>query len=495
MDKKIKVHEKFLYEIWKNQNYERALITEDGQQIEVVDSGVQNSELGGPDFIGARIKIGNITYHGDVEIDGYHNDWKAHGHYLNKKYNSVILHATLNNESKQYFVFTQDGRKVNSISLGKFLQEDIRKDIQKAILSERKNRVSRMTCFEVNQLVDKNEKLDFICDLGVQRFKNKSEKVLSRLKEITYLNELKLKEPHIKYELDSKFYERNFTHVDFNNTGLWEQLIFETIFEALGYSKNKEIMVKLARSIDFQIFKKISDRDDFVLSIESLLFNIGGLMPDVQNLPDEETSSYVKKLVENWSEIKSIYDSQFFNSTQWHFFKLRPQNFPTIRLAGSARLIDRMVHTRMLNNMITLFEKFYDLKRITKELRNLIIVKGEGFWKNHYVFDKVSKVDIKYFIGLSRADEIIINVILPVLSDYFEIFGKKSCGEKVKKLYMIYLQQSENHLVNEVSQVLNLEDAWKRSVFYQGMIELFRGYCSRNKCLECKIGEKIFGQD
>lgn len=493
MEKKIKVHEKFLYEIWKKQNFIKTLNTEEGQQIEIIDTGVQNNELGGPDFMGARIKIGNLTYHGDVEIDTYHSDWKAHGHYLNKKYNSVILHATLNNESRHHFVYTQEGRKVQTISLDAFLDEDIRKHVHNAILSERKNRMSTMPCFEINALVSEKEKLDFICELGIDRFKGKCNKALERLKEITYLNELSLKEPVVKYELDENFYSRNFTYDDFNKPVLWEQLIFESIFEALGYSKNREIMQKLARSINFQLFKKIENKEDFTLIIESMLFNVGGLMPDIHNLPDEETSDYIKKLTEHWSEYKLLYDGEFYNSSQWHFFKLRPQNFPTIRLAGGARLVYRIINAHIIDNMIILFEKFYDLKRIIKELRNFLIVRGDGFWKKHFVFDKISKIEIKYFIGLSRADEIIVNVILPILSVYFDIFDKKPCSEKVKKVYMIYLQQSENHLVDEVTEVLALNDAWKRSVFYQGMIELFRNYCSREKCLECKIGAKIFG--
>ena len=109
-----------------------------------------------------------------------------------------------------------------------------------------------------------------------------------------------------------------------------------------------------------------------------------------------------------------------------------------------------------------------------------------------FVFDQPSNVELKYFIGTSRADEIITNIILPIMSIYFEIFNKNDLVKKVLKLYLNYYQKSENNLVNEVSSTLRLNDAWKRSVLYQGMIELFRTYCSREKCMECSIGKKVF---
>ncbi|MGE5804325.1 MAG: DUF2851 family protein [Ignavibacteria bacterium] len=117
MEKKLKVHEKFLYEIWREQNFSKKLSTFDGVSIEVIDAGTENRELGGPDFKNARVKIGNITYQGDVEIDSFYSDWKAHGHHLNKRYNKVILHTVISNNSQQHCVYTPEGRKVQSISI------------------------------------------------------------------------------------------------------------------------------------------------------------------------------------------------------------------------------------------------------------------------------------------------------------------------------------------------------------------------------------------
>ena len=489
----VKINEKFLYEIWKKQDFDKVLITQENEKITIVDAGIENTELGGPDFKNARIKIGNITYQGDVEIDLYHSDWKGHGHFLNKKYNKVILHAVMNNNSNEHFVITQDGRKVQSILLESFLKKDLRTDIHQAILSERENRLEhKMPCSELNSTVTKKEKLAYMFDLGFARFRHKREKMMQRLKEITYLSELNLKEPIIRYDLDENFNNRKFVSKDFSNKAIWHQLIYENIFEALGYTNNKDLMRRLAEAADVRFFNTFIDNEDFISIAETVLFNVAGLIPDVESLPDEETTEYTRKIYQQWKKIGSKYDGRTFHSANWHFFKLRPQNFPTIRIAGGSRLLNRLLKENMVENIIALFKRTNNPRRLASDLRTLFIVKAQGFWKKHFVFDQPSKVDLKYFIGFSRADEIIINIILPIISIYFEVFNKHDLTKKVLKLYLNYYQIGDNSVVTEVVNTLALDDAGKRTVFHQGMIELFKEYCSKEKCLECNIGKKIF---
>jgi hypothetical protein len=490
--KQDKVLEKFLYEIWKKQDFIKELETTSGQLVKVIDTGTENRETGGPDFKHAKIQIGSLTYSGDIEIDGVHTDWKAHGHHLNKKYNSVILHVVFNNSRKDSFVFTQNGRKVQSFSLEPFINSNLREKIQQAIISERSGRINKMPCAEVNSELNEKEKLDFIYQLGIERFKQKCEKVVSRLKELVYLKEINLKEPVINYEPDQNFYKREFTAKDFGDSVLWEQMIYESMFEALGFSKNKDIMHRLAASIDINLLKKFVGEENFLQILESIFFNISGLIPPIEKIPDEETSEYVRKLVELWSLYKNNYDGRVFHQTQWNFAKLRPYNFPTVRIAGGVRLLCQIIRGKVIQAIINDFENYKSNKQIISSLRGHLIVKGEGFWHNHYTFDQPSNIKINYFVGVSRADEIIINVILPVFSVYFDLFNRKELTNKVLKVYLNYYQQSENNLVFEVSETLNLNDAWKRSVLYQGMIDLFRNYCSKDNCMECNIGKKVF---
>lgn len=487
------INEKFIQEIWKNQNFKKDLTTRDGQQISIIEAGTENKELGGPDFRNSKIKIGNITYFGDIEIDTFFTDWKSHGHHLNKKFNSVILHLTLKGDSEHPFVFTEEGRKVQSVPITAFLDQDMRTRLQEAILTERKTRQGKMTCLDVNKLVNDKEKLDFIYELGIERFKNKCTRVLQRLKEIVYEKELGTKEPVIRYDTNEAFNNRIFIPSDFSDHEVWEKIIYEGLFEALGYSKNKDQMLKLAKTVDISFVKQYSKKENFKLYLESAYFMTAGFLPGKFRFDDPETSEYVRKLKEIWNEIKHDFDKQFLSETIWNYHKLRPQNFPTVRIAGGTRIVHRIINENLIGRAINDIRNIYDIKNLTTALRNLLIVRGEGYWKHHYTIEDKTFLPINYFVGMTRVDELMINVILPVFSVYFEIFNKKDLTKKVQRVYLNHIQASDNTLVIELSEGLELNDAWKRSVLYQGMIELFRSYCSRERCLECKIGKLAFG--
>lgn len=486
-----KVHEKFLTEIWKKQNFKN-LFTNDGQKIEIIDSGIENSEKSGPDFRNARIKIGNITYFGDVEIDSFHTDWKSHGHNINKNYNKVILHAVLESDKFQQFVYTQDGRKVNSVCIKSILSEDISAAIQKAIKQDRENRKTHMKCSSICENLNLNDKNEVLFALGIQRLKLKSSKVLDRLKEIVFEKEMKSAEPMINYSKDEKFYDRDFKLDDFADTNSWNQVLYELLFEALGYSNNKDVMLKLAKRADLDFLSNFKDQQDFKLILESILLNIAGLIPQNNNFTDPDILEYKRRITEIWSNLSPKYDGKTLNSTFWHFFKLRPSNFPTLRIAGGAVYIDRILNHNLFTHLNKSFKKTYEPARIISDLRNQLIVGAEGFWQHHYVFEQRSQEKMSYFVGVSRVDEIIVNVILPIYSLYFEMFGKKEIAERVIKVYLQFCQNTDNSLIREIAQVLGLAEPVKRSVLHQGILELFRSYCSKDKCLECPIGEKVF---
>lgn len=488
----MKINEKFLYEIWKEKNFKDELYTSDSEKIEVIDTGTENRDNGGPDFQNARIKIGNITYHGDIEIDSHHSDWKAHGHFLNKNYNKIILHVVLSKENFQPFVYTREGRKVPSICLTDFTRDSYSEVIKNAITNERKNRVYIMPCHGLNDVVTEDEKLKFLFELGAERFQKKSAKIYNRLKEILYLKNMNVREPVVKYDFDSDFKNIKYSSKDFSDQLIWQQLMYEMIFEALGYSQNKDIMVKLAKAVNIGFLTKFKNESDFKFIIESALLNVSGMIPDKIKFPDEETAEYARSLMEKWNQIKNQYDGITFDNTQWHYFKLRPHNFPTIRIAGGTRITSKIILGPLINQLIHLFENENKFNKIISELRNLLIVESEGFWKYHYVFDKEASEELKYFIGLSRADEIIINVVLPVLMLYFEIFQNDESARRAKKLFLQYNQNSSNRLVNQVGKTLKINKHINQSVYYQGAIEIFRNYCVKEKCLECKIGKRIF---
>ena len=488
----MKIKEKTVYEIWKERKFREALTTSDLQAIEVVDTGIQNKDLAGPDFLNVRIKFGNITYLGDVEIDSKYSDWKSHGHYFDKKYSKVILHITLSSENHQPYVYTKDKRKVHSVCILDFIDEALGTTLLRAVQNELKNRTFKMPCKDRNSVISNKEKVNFIVELGIERFLNKSRKILERAKQLIYLKEMNIREPIVRYDFGEDFTNKKYKPKDFSDTLIWQQIIYEMIFEALGFSKNKEMMFKLAKTVNVEYLNKFVENENFLQMIESALLNVGGLIPEKISFKEEKTSEYVRELIEIWENLKSDYDGIYLKQEQWNFFKLRPQNFPTIRIAGGARLIKQLLNEQLFEDLIKLFEKESYPKDNAATLRNLLVVEAEGFWSDHYVFDKSASEKLNYFVGISRVDEIVINVLLPVLSVYFEIFSKTDSVRRVKELYINYNQKTSNQLVNQVNSTLLLGRAREKSIIYQGMIELFRKYCVKEKCLECKIGTKVF---
>ena len=198
----------------------------------------------------------------------------------------------------------------------------------------------------------------------------------------------------------------------------------KSVFEALGYAKNKEIMKALAKAVGIQFLQTI-DRHDYVFTVESILINVAGLMPDINNLPDEEITFYVKKLYEHWNGIKNKYDGKMLNYSQWHFFRIWPQNFPTIRIAGGARIINKLVNCNLIDKMFEVVEDIGESKKLVQSLRSVLVVRGDGLWGKHYVFNQSKSEQDKLLHWRDRSDEYWLIFMLPVLYLYFEIFDKR----------------------------------------------------------------------
>ncbi|MCW8814244.1 MAG: DUF2851 family protein, partial [Chlorobium sp.] len=313
------IKEKFIYEIWKENKFVKVLTTENQDNIEIIDPGTHNKDSAGPDFMNARIKFGNITYLGDVEIDTWQSDWKTHGHSFDKKYNRVILHVVISKDKYQPFVFSKDGRKIHSICILDFINENLNSAILDAVRAEKKNKIFEMACIGRNDVVYKKEKLDFLFELGMERVKHKSKRMLQRLKEMIYLKEMNIREPILKYDFGEEFFNKKYSVNDFGDLKIWEQLIYEMVFEALGYSKNKEIMLKLAKAVNVNFLNNFRSQENFPEITESALFNVSGLLPEKSNYRYEATSEYLRKLNEIWKSIQSEYDGTTFKKEDWNF--------------------------------------------------------------------------------------------------------------------------------------------------------------------------------
>ena len=348
-----------------------------------------------------------------------------------------------------------------------------------------------LKCSSEIDRVDDEIRHKHVLNMGLKRFKNKCERFYQRLKELKFISELKLKEPLIRFEMTSEFNKRDFSNSDFQNKSYWSQLFYEFLLEALGYSKNKNMMLKLAQNVSVDFLSNYKNSRNYLLIIESFLFNIAGLMPQLDTDPNKN-SEYLKSLDNIWKKLSGEYDGKKFDETQWQFLGQRPQNFPTIRIAGGATIIYSLISQNLIPEILKKFSEISSNKILINTIRSLFIIKANGYWKDHYIFEKKSEHKINYLIGLSRSDEIFINVLLPFLFIYYEIFGNKDLSKKVLKIYNSYEQNSKNRVVDEVSDGLLLYGLNKKSIYAQGMIELYRNYCTKNKCQQCEIGKIIF---
>ena len=491
-DKEPKISENILYDIWKKQHYNTSLKTVNDDDISIIDVGTHCSDDAGPDFKNARIRIGNLTYVGDIEIDSDYADWKSHGHNIDNKYSKVILHVTLFNKGGYGFVYTRDGRKVHSICLSEFIDKKFIDVISPEVNHDREEQNSNLKCQNVIESLDPDIKESFIQKLGIDRFDKKCKKVFTRLKELQFLKELNVNEPVISYELSHEFHDKKFVHSDFSSKEIWQQLFYEMIFEALGFSKNKNQMLSLAQAANLKFLSKIETDGILTEKYESALLFISGIIGNINHGTERQSQEYYERIFLHWQSISPFYDGKFLDESIWHFFRLRPQNFPTVRIAGGARIIKELLHNNLIGLIAKKIIEIHNLTVLINSLRSVFVIKAEGFWKDHYVFDQKAGAEIKYFVGASRSDEIIVNVVLPFFSVYFEVFGNPAASKKILKLYSIYEQRAENHIINEVAESLKFSDHVNKTVYSQGMIELFRNFCSKNKCLECEIGKVLF---
>jgi hypothetical protein len=486
-----RIYERPLYDLWLKQEFNDKLYTADDEEVEVLSPGELNSGNSGPDFRNAKIRIGNIIYVGDVEIDLDYTGWKNHGHNINSHYNHVILHVVLNNKYNYSYVYSKGGRKIPTLTIRDLISEDYLNALKNQELKEPAKK-SRLKCAGDSDKVDYFVKEKFVAELGMNRFKKKMNRYFHRLLELKYLDRNLMSEPKINYELPPEYENKDFDREEFSKKELWEQLFYEYLFEALGYSKNKESMKKLAELADLNFLRKIGTDDNYLIKIQAVLFRVSGLFEKTAISEDERINDYQQKLEQSWNDLNGLYDSDYLDETDWQFFRMRPQNFPTIRIAAGSYFLSEILTKNFVSHLINLVGQNIPLSEMIKKIRSLFIVRSFGFWRYHFTFYKNAKTEIRYFIGLGRADEIMVNVVLPFLALYFQVFGLSEHLKKVLKIFNLYSQRSEYSLVDDIASVLGLQNLVHRTVFVQGMLDLYRNYCSKGKCLECKIGEKIF---
>ncbi len=447
--KKLNINESFISRIWETPSYyENTLITTDSKVLEILDYGEKNFDSG-PDFKDAQIRLDGILYSGDIEIHRTFQNWAEHNHMGDNKYNKVVLQVVFwdeEDEDKKILPKVKKAREIPTVVLSKFLKQSIH-SIWKEIINNPSPKFT-LPCYPKSIEVDIKFKKEVITDFSYRRLKYKTLRIKNRLE-----------------DFEENRYKKS----------IWEKILFEFICEALGYSKNKAQFLKLAKSLEF------SELSDDKLFIDAVLFGAAGFLYDLRYKDD-----YISLLKVIWNETDKNYKS-VLDKSEWHFFRLRPSNFPTVRLAYASGLLHTILYKNFLKEIVTIFNSE---EKIYQKLTDLFLnVEISDYWKNHYNFGKETKSKTKY-IGKERINDIISNVIIPFIYFYsleFEIFETQG---KVLNFYDNLKCISTNEITRVMSEQLNFKA--KTIADEQGLIHLHNFYCIKGKCYECGIGEKIF---
>lgn len=455
--KKLNLNENFISRIWRDKIHYSDLKTTDGKPVEVLDYGTLNTDSGA-DYKNAKVKINNVVFCGDIEIHRSLNDWEQHDHKKSGKYNKVILQVVFWNEDFPCEIKVpkvMKSREIPTVILSKFLNKSIH-EIWKEIINNPSSGF-KIPCFPENEYTDVNIKKEFIRDLSLKRIEYRASRLRQRLDVLENVSETEGKKQ------------------------IWEKVFFEYTLEALGFSKNKEQFLKFAESVDLNKIKKLNLTFQ---EIESLFLNTGGLLENVR-YKDE----YIEKLKATWKNIAGKFKSKIFNKSEWNFFRLRPQNFPTVRMAYASAFCTELIFKDFFKRVVMCFEKS---KNTGKDLSALFLdIRLSEYWESHYVFGKEVKTKIKS-IGEDRVKDIIVNVVLPLLYLYSEIFGRNDLKEKISSYYFGTTDRGEN----EITKVMQKQLFLKVNTISdkQGLIHLHNFFCVKVKCNDCPVGKNVYGK-
>lgn len=409
--------EEFIYYLWENRLLHLDLKTTDNEDITVLSVGTRNHDSGA-DFVNARVKIGDALWAGQVEIHVRASDWYRHNHHNDANYDSVILHVVYENDA--------DGLKIPTL--------EIKDKFDISIFHKYNWFLGSRNWIPCGEFVG-----------GVQSFTLIS--WLDRMLVEHLENECK--------ELDFKLK---------NNQYDWEQAFYQRLMRYFGLKVNNDSFEYLSRILPLNLLLRHRDNDVY---IESMIFGCAGF------LERDFEEDYPSLLKRDFKMLRSKFGLKVMPLSNWKFLRLRPPNFPTIRLAQLAKIITKN------GNM---FSKIKDADNI-EEIKDLFDVELNPYWDNHFQFDKISKVERRKILGKTAVDLIIINAVVPMIFHYGHTHSLESYKEKA----MSFLEQieAEDNLIirNFQNSGIVLQNAFQT----QAILYMYKYYCKRRRCLECRI--------
>lgn len=417
--------EDFLQFIWEQRLFEtNNLETTDGEKLEVVEPGTRNTDSG-PDFFNAKIRIDSTLWVGNIEIHRNSSDWMRHHHNTDGAYDSIILHVVDNFDKP---VHRKSGSTIPALVLTypAHILENYRQ-----LLAAR----TWIPCQARFHAID-----PFVLKIGfnrlmIDRLQDKTTEILERLA----LNQ--------------------------NN---WNETFYQFLARNFGFKTNALPFELLAKSLPVSILGKHKNN---LQQIEALLFGQSGLL-NMELFGDD----YFLNLRAEYEFLSKKYRLKPVAGHLWKLLRLRPVNFPTVRIAQLAALI---------HQSSGLFSEILETDQLT-QLQKLFDVRASAYWDHHYKFSYPSKNSSKH-LGDSAVNNLIVNTIVPFLF----VYGEQNNKHYLKDRALDWLEKMPAETNSVITKWEGLGIQPQSAFETQALLQLKNRYCSERRCLKCHVGNKI----
>lgn len=417
--------ESILHYVWQNKLFNaHDLLTTEGDRIEIIDVGRNNTDAG-PDFFNAKIRIRETLWAGNVEIHTCSTDWYKHNHQNDKTYDSVILHVVLHADGDVFRGNSKD--RIPQFELNYPSQIDTNYE----------------HLFSLQKWIPCSDKINQVPSIFIQSWKS------------ALLSE------RLEQKMDSieKLLSENNQH--------WEEAFYITLARNFGFGTNSQAFESLAKILPISILGKHKDN---IIQLEALFFGQAGL------LNSEIQDEYSIELKKEYEFLKVKYNLHPMDSSQWKLLRMRPDNFPHVRISQFAALI---------HSSTKLFSKVVENPTI-ESLRKLFESESSSYWDSSYLFANNSKQHIKK-LGSQSINGILINTVVPFLFCYATHKNNDELRNKALQL-LEEIPTEHNSIVNGwINLGLTSESAFES----QALLQLKKKYCDEKKCLRCRIGHKV----
>jgi hypothetical protein len=426
------MQELFIHYLWQFQYFNKKYLqTTDKEDLDVVAVGHANANAGA-DFTQACVVINGIKWYGNIEIHLKSSDWLLHQHHENQDYDNVILHVVWEDDlSSTQKIKRKDGSTIPTLTL----KERVDRLLVEKYYLLISNKQDAILCASQLPTVKPITQFSMLDKVLIQRLQRKAKEVLALLE---------------------------------TNTGDWETTTYLWTAQSFGFKVNSEAFLRLAKVLPYSVVVKYTDN---LLALEALIFGQAGFLSD----KPQNTDAYFEKLAKEYAYLSHKHKLQdtCIAKHEWKFLRLRPANFPTIRLAQFAQLLYKKQ---------SLFNAFIQTANF-EHLYQFLDVQQSAYWQKHYLFGKESQSKIA---GLGRQSiaNLIINTVVPLLVAYSNQKDSELFTERAVH-FLEQIQAEKNHILSAWEKAgMKAKNAFDS----QALIEIYNHYCLEKRCLQCNIG-------